>query len=121
MLITASFLSTAFMNSSLKIAFSRLSCKENKFFPKVYQHYKTLFFLHKLGMQSEYARENIRKNYLTILPYAFYNKSKSKQDLDLRVLSISILKLIGSSESISCNNTHTTFVTCQSNVNTDAN
>ncbi|KAI5181579.1 hypothetical protein NEOKW01_1755 [Nematocida sp. AWRm80] len=111
LLISTAFMASSIMNISLRVAIERLKCPERYFFCKTRQYYKALLFLQKICMQSESAKEEIRKNYHVILPFVFYNKTSNSISMNIRLLSISILKQINS-ENVSYEGTHTTFITC---------
>lgn len=111
LLIAAAFMGGECMSNALAIAFKRISEKEGFLFSKTRQYYRALLFLQKVCMQSEAAKEAIRRNYLKILPFVFYSRGASKEDAEIRVLSISIIKTINEQFSF-CEKTYTTYVTC---------
>lgn len=114
MLIAAAFMSGRFMKVSLEVAFGRLRVKERAFFPKTFQYRRSLAFLQKLCMQSSQVRKTVQKNYLSILPFVFYNRAACDEAESIRGLSVAILKLINTEEERGSNRSTTTFMTCVS-------
>ncbi|OAG30450.1 hypothetical protein NEDG_01992 [Nematocida displodere] len=113
MLIAGAFMASKVMSVSLRVAFERLQAQESVLFPKSKQYYKSLLFLQKVAMQSEHAQNIVRDNYLRILPFAFYNKNYCSVTVAIRLLAISVLKLVNS-QRFDGEASHTTFVTCVS-------
>lgn len=110
-LIAAAFMESRCMRAAINVALNRISVKENMLLTKTKQYYRALLFLQKVCMQSESAKEAARKNYLKILPFVFYTRNGGKREADIRVLSISILKMTNKRASF-CEETNTTYVTC---------
>ncbi|KAI5187545.1 hypothetical protein NEHOM01_2260 [Nematocida homosporus] len=112
MLIAGAFMSRVCMDASLRVAFERLRAKERAGISKAEQYSKSLIFLQKVGMQSDIAKEEIKRNYLTILPFVFYN-NKGSIAVDIRVVSIAVLKLASQDRSYYVRSA-TTYITCLS-------
>lgn len=110
-LLASSLMSHEAMKVALAVALERLGKKERPFFPKREQYRKSLFFLHKLSMQSEYTREILKLNYLSIMPFVFYEKGNSCVSASIRLLAGAILKTINTAPPQE-SSSYTTFITC---------
>lgn len=112
-LIAEAFGAGRVMNAAIQVALRRLESRETRWLPKFFQYHRALLFLQKLCMESEYARAAVKHHHLKILPFVFYNRGNSVVSANIRLLSISVLKL-GSSDRRPYEKSATTFVTCVS-------
>lgn len=110
-LLASSLMSHDTMKIAISVALERLGKKERILFPKREQYRKSLLFLQKLSMQSEYAREVLKLNYLRIMPFVFYEKGDSCISASIRILSGAILKMINTTPPQE-SSSYTTFITC---------
>ncbi|KAI5134449.1 hypothetical protein NEAUS06_1089 [Nematocida ausubeli] len=113
LLISAAFMCPKLLSRALEIALARLDAYDSILFPKHIQYYKSLLFIQKVCMVSTSAEKEVKKHYIKILAFAFYDKECNNLDTSIRISSTSILKQINKSDMPSLQS-HTTFMTCLS-------